>query len=371
MTAARPATLARLALALLALTGAAGMACAWDGQPRPPASTVAPASGTPAAGSAAAVAAAAGAPAAPAAPAASAGVAAPAPPAAAPGPGAAPGPADAVAGKTPEPDARTASFRTAYVRPGTADYDLYYEELRRERFLESVAQELDRILDLPAPLALRLEECGHSTTLHSQDGRAVVICYEYLDAVLVIAAGGTHSEERAQQLFSGAVTFALLSEIGEALIGLLELPVPAGAQRGGDQFAAIALAAADKDGDPSAAAALEFLALALREPELGFEYLETHAFDRARLADVACLLYGNAPGCGARRATRRRAARRATRRRAARWGRAALNRVPRCAAAGRSLSRGRPAATGPSRHRPPPRAGRPGGRCRATVLRRP
>ena len=182
------------------------------------------------------------------------------------------------------------------MRPGTPDYDLYYEELRRERFLESVAQELDRILDLPAPLTLRLEECGHSTTLRSQDGRAVVICYEYLDAVLVIAAEGTSSEERAQQLFSGAVTFALLSEIGQALIGLLELPVPAGAQRGGDEFAAIALAAADKSGDPSAAAALEFLELALHEPGLGLEYLETHAFDRARLEDVACLLYGNAPG---------------------------------------------------------------------------
>ena len=146
-----------------------------------------------------------------------------------------------------------------------------------------------------APLALRLEECGHSTTLRSGDGRGVIVCYEYLDAVLVIAAEGAVSEERAEQLFSGAVTFALLSEIGQALIGLLELPVSVDAQRGGDQFAAIALAAAEKDGDPSAAAAVEFLELALRDPDLGLEYLETHAFDRARLEDVACLLYGNAP----------------------------------------------------------------------------
>jgi hypothetical protein len=232
VTAARLA--ARLAaLALLALAGAAGMARAWGAPPAAPLAPAAP---------------------------------------------------------------RPSSFAVAYARPATADYDLYYEELRRQRFLESVAQELDRILDLPAPLTLRLEECGHSTTLLSRDGRSVIVCYEYLDAVLVIAAAGARSEERAEQLFSGAVTFALLSEIGQALIGLLELPVPAGAQRGGDQFAAIALAAADKDGDPSAAAAVEFLGLALRDPDLGFEYLETHAFDRARLADVACLLYGNAPG---------------------------------------------------------------------------
>ena len=188
------------------------------------------------------------------------------------------------------------SFATEYLRPGTTDFDLYYEQLRRQRFLESVAQELNRILDLPAQLTLRLDECGHSTTQRSRDGRVVIVCYEYVDAVLVIAAGAAPSEARAEQLFSGGVTFALLSEIGQALIGLLELPVAAGPARGGDQFAAIALAAAEKDGDPSAAAAVEFLEIALREPDSGFEYLETHAFDRARLEDVACLLYGNAPG---------------------------------------------------------------------------
>ena len=206
------------------------------------------------------------------------------------------GPADAATpAAAPAADSRPHSFATLYARPATADYELYYEELQRERFLESVAQELDRILDLPAQLTLRLEECGHSTTLRSQDGRGVIICYEFLDSVLVIAAGGERSEERAEQLFSGAVTFALMSEIGQALIGLLELPVPAGAQRGGDQFAAIALAAAEKNGDPSAAAAVEFLGIALREPDSGLEYLQTHGFDRARLEDVACLLYGNAP----------------------------------------------------------------------------
>ena len=252
MTARRLAAPAFLALAFLALAGATGLTRAWAAQPTPPESVEAPAPRAPAAG---------------------------------PGDAAAPG-----------ADSRTHSFATLYARPATADYELYYEELRRERFLESVAQELDRILDLPAQLTLRLEECGHSTTLRSPDGRSVVVCYEFLDAVLVIAAGGGRSEERAEQLFSGAVTFALLSEIGRALIGLLQLPVAVGSQRGGDQFAAIALAAAEKDGDPSAAAAIEFLGLALREPDVGLEYLETHAFDRARLEDVVCLLYGNAPG---------------------------------------------------------------------------
>jgi hypothetical protein len=76
---------------------------------------------------------------------------------------------------------------------------------------------------------------------------------------------------------------------------LYGLPVQQGAERAGDEFAAITLAAAEQEGDPSAAAALEFLDLALRDPESGLEFLELHGFDRARLESVACILYGNAP----------------------------------------------------------------------------
>jgi hypothetical protein len=197
--------------------------------------------------------------------------------------------------ETPAAGTGGGEFLTAYEKPATADYAIYYDELRRERFLESVAQELNRVLDLPAPVALRIAECGHSTTTWSAPTRTITICYEFLDAVLVIASEETHSAERAEQLFSGAVTFALFDEVGQALVALYGLPAPRGPGHSGDQFAAITLAAAEQDGDPSAAAALEFLNAALRQPDSGFEYLETHAFDRSRLEDVGCILYGNAP----------------------------------------------------------------------------
>ena len=186
-------------------------------------------------------------------------------------------------------------FVTSYQRPQTSDYDVYYEELRRERFLESVAGELNRVLALPATVTLQIVECGHSTTSWSAATRTVTICYEFLDAVLAIAGEGGASAAHSEQLFSGAVTFALFDEIGRALVALYSLPVPQGVEQAGDEFAAITLAAAEHDGDPSAAAAIEFLDSALRQPESGFEYLETHAFTRARLATVACILYGNAP----------------------------------------------------------------------------
>lgn len=198
--------------------------------------------------------------------------------------------------------ARAAShgdFITAYQKPETPDYAVFYEEMRREHFLENVAQELNRVLDLPATVMLRMAECGHSTTRWSPETRMVTICYEFLDAALVIAGQaqgqGGASSGKSEQLFSGAVTFALFNEVGQALVSLYNLPVPQGAERAGEEFAAITLAASEQDGDPSAASALEFFETALRQPDSGFEYLETHDFTRARLEYIACLLYGNLP----------------------------------------------------------------------------
>jgi hypothetical protein len=201
------------------------------------------------------------------------------------------------AAPAPAPAPEHASFVTTYQHPENPDFQVYYDELRHERFLESVAQELNRVLDLPATVTLRIAECGHSTTDWNPAGHVVTLCYEFLDAVLVLAGDGegATTPEHAEQLFSGAVTFALFGEVGRALVSLYGLPTPQGAERAGDEFAAITLAAAEQDGDPSAAAALEFFDGALKQPDSGFEYLETHGFNRARLETVACILYGNAP----------------------------------------------------------------------------
>jgi hypothetical protein len=195
----------------------------------------------------------------------------------------------------PAAPAEHGAFLTVYERPRTSDYLVYRDGLARERFLESVAEELNRVLELPASVTLAIAECGHSTTRWDGAARVATLCYEFLDAVLVIAGDAGVSPERAEQLFSGAVTFALFAEVGRALVELRELPAPAGAERAGDEFAALTLAAAEHDGDTGSAAAVEFFDIALKQPDSGFEYLETHHFDRARLETVACLLYGNAP----------------------------------------------------------------------------
>jgi len=203
--------------------------------------------------------------------------------------------AAALLAASPAAPAEHGAFLTVYERPRTSDYLVYRDGLARERFLESVAEELNRVVELPASVTLSIAECGHSTTRWDGAARVATLCYEFLDAVLVIAGDAGVPDERAEELFSGAVTFALFAEVGRALVELRALPAQQGAERAGDEFAALTLAAAERDGDTGSAAAVEFFDIALRQPDSGFEYLETHHFDRARLETVACLLYGNAP----------------------------------------------------------------------------
>jgi hypothetical protein len=187
------------------------------------------------------------------------------------------------------------AFLTAYVEPVNGDYVGYFQELRRARFLESVADELNRVLVLPAPVTLRLAECGRSTTTWVPEARLITVCYEFLDAVVVIAGEAGNSPTQADRLLSGAITFALFGEVGTALVGIYGLPAAGGALQAGDEFAALTLAAVDHGGESAASEAIEFFDAALGMPDSGLEYLETHGFDRARLETVACIVYGAAP----------------------------------------------------------------------------
>ena len=189
-------------------------------------------------------------------------------------------------------------FRVQYRAPHNADYTTYMDELKRERFLESVAADLDATLKLPTPLTVELAECGHSTARHNNTAHTVTICYELIDAVLAISQSDRAAPERAQARFSGALTYVLLAEIGAALVSeyALTLPLDASSAQAGSEFATLSLASAEREGEPIGAGALELFTLALAIRDSGFEYPADHGLDHVRLEDMACILYGNSPG---------------------------------------------------------------------------
>jgi Putative metallopeptidase len=189
-------------------------------------------------------------------------------------------------------------FHVQYRAPHNADYATYRDELKRERFLESVTADLDATLKLPAPLTVELAECGHSTASHSDTAHSVTVCYELIDALVAIAQSDRPAPERAQARFSGALTYVLLAEIGAALVSeyALSLPLDSSSAQAGTEFAALSLASAERDAEPIGAGALELFTLALANRNSGFEYPADHGLDRVRLEDMACILYGNAPG---------------------------------------------------------------------------
>ena len=193
--------------------------------------------------------------------------------------------------------AATPGFHVQYRAPHNADYSTYRDELKRERFLESVTADLDATLKLPAPLTVELAECGRSTARHSDAAHTVTLCYELVDAIVALSQSDRPAPERAQARFSGTLTYVLLAEIGAALVSeyALTLPLDSTAAQAGSEFATLSLASAERDGEPIGAGALELFTLALANRSSGFEYPTDHGLDRLRLGDMACILYGNAP----------------------------------------------------------------------------
>jgi Putative metallopeptidase len=190
-------------------------------------------------------------------------------------------------------------FTASYRRPENPEFQIYYDELKRERFLEGVAGELDRILDVPTTVTLRIAECGRSSTGWNGASHTVTLCYEFLDAVLAIAGESGVNGERLEQQFAGAVTYALFDEVGRALVALYGLDVPQGTEAAGSDFAAITLSVAQADGDGAAQGAVDFFEMALKEPDVGLDFLQAHEFGRQRLETLACLLYGASPSLNA------------------------------------------------------------------------
>jgi len=200
-----------------------------------------------------------------------------------------------IAGASPVLASERHDFVTSYRRPENPDFQVYYDELKREHFLEGIAGELNRILDLPVTVTLRVAECGRSTTAWSDASKTVTLCYEFLDAVLSIAGDAGVNGDRLEQQFAGAVTYALFDEVGHALVALYGIDVPYGTEAASSDFAAITLAVAQADGDGAARGAVDFFDMALKEPDSELEFLQAHDFRRQRLSIVACLLYGASP----------------------------------------------------------------------------
>lgn len=122
------------------------------------------------------------------------------------------------------------------------------------------------------------------------------MCYELpeLTASLLTAAG----VEQTGRLTGGQTVFALLHEVGHALIDVLDIPVAGREEDAADQFAAFLLLHLGSVGAEGALSAAYFFGL-MHQAQAGagrdYPFWDEHSMDAQRFYNILCWLYGSDP----------------------------------------------------------------------------
>lgn len=194
------------------------------------------------------------------------------------------------------PASLTGKWMHAYVEPRLPRHRPYGTRMQQSRALESVVDALNAQFPMPRNVNVRMDQCGVVNAFYSPRDGAITFCYEMLEHLSAIFAGGSPNWTQEQrEAVEGAYTFIMMHEVGHALIHLLDLPVTGREEDAVDQLATVTLIAS---GDKGAQAALAG-ALSL-QPGRGHtfddsDYAGEHSLGPQRLYNVMCWIYGSDP----------------------------------------------------------------------------
>lgn len=168
--------------------------------------------------------------------------------------------------------------------------------IREDKFFEKLADSLNRNYSLPENIDFRLKECGTANAEYDPADRSITVCFELFEHYRKLFEDAKHSKSTVTSKMLGAVRFAVLHEVGHALIDAYDLPVAGGEEDASDRFAVyVALTQLRADGIESVTAAAEgFRIESLRETRRDLDTTE-HLANRQRAITSYCLLYGSAP----------------------------------------------------------------------------
>jgi hypothetical protein len=188
------------------------------------------------------------------------------------------------------------NFAVEYVPPEDPSLRRFYEELRKRKVLEKMAETLT-FLRLPMPLTLRTKQCDESNAMYDSDDHSVTFCYELVEELVHDAPGAAAKGLTVDDAIVGPFVFIFLHEIGHAIFDLLHVPVLGHEEDAADQVAAFALLRAGPEFAKRILAGAAWMYLhgaEARTPDES-DFSDVHALDSQRFYNVLCLAYGSDP----------------------------------------------------------------------------
>lgn len=160
------------------------------------------------------------------------------------------------------------------------------------RFLDTIALRLNDSLKIPTDIRLATAHCAEPNASYDPETNRVALCYELFQ----VLSAKFENEVGGDFLVSGTLVFALMHELGHALIDVLELPIVGREEDAVDQLATILLLNQGATGDSLAFGAVGWLALNARASPLDeLAFADDHGLDRQRVYNIICWIYGRDP----------------------------------------------------------------------------
>ncbi len=180
----------------------------------------------------------------------------------------------------------------AHYAPSSPEFEDFREGLIRHRFLDTIALRLNDSIKLPKDITLTTAHCAQPNASYDPDRRRVTLCYELFEELTDKFA----REVGGEYLVSGTLVFALMHELGHAIIDVLELPIVGREEDAVDQLATILLLNQGPTGDSLAFGAVGWFALnAPAKPLNDIAFADEHGLNQQRVYNIICWIYGRAP----------------------------------------------------------------------------
>ncbi len=180
----------------------------------------------------------------------------------------------------------------AHYGPASRDFDDFRAGLIAHRFLDTIAARLNDSLRIPRTIVLETAHCEEPNASYDSNTHRVTLCYELFKSLsdrFTKSPGGEY-------LVTGTVVFALMHELGHALVDVLELPITGREEDAVDQLATILLLQQGAPGDSLAFGAVGwFVTNARRSVPDDLAFADDHGLDSQRVYNIICWIYARDP----------------------------------------------------------------------------
>jgi hypothetical protein len=180
----------------------------------------------------------------------------------------------------------------AHYGPASPDFEDFRFGLIANRFLDTIAARLNDSLRIPRTIVLETAHCAEPNASYDSKTRRVTLCYELFRSLserFARSPGGDY-------LVTGTAVFALMHELGHALVDVLELPITGREEDAVDQLATILLLQQGAPGDSLAFGAVGwFVTNARHSVPDDLAFADDHGLDSQRVYNIICWIYARDP----------------------------------------------------------------------------